>query len=296
MVLRPWSPYETYVPAKWVLAGEHTVLRGGMSVALPYPELGLRLTFEPRESGGLQIEPSSIEPTLRRLLQSLQQLQPAQPQGRLKIESSIPVGAGLGSSAALCVALTRWFLDPWEASSQEICAKATHLEDFFHGTSSGMDVAVTHLARPILFDLSRGALPLGLERKLPSFTFHDSGLRTSTRECVEKVARWREADPHQARIFDDQMRTAAADACEGLKRYDGGHAESGLQLIAQAMSHAQGCFEAWGLLPESVALLASKLKAQGARGVKLTGAGAGGMLVALWGDSPYNNDLAKIRH
>ena len=35
------------------------------------------------------------------------------PRGVLRIESTIPFGAGLGSSAALSVAVTRWMAEPF---------------------------------------------------------------------------------------------------------------------------------------------------------------------------------------
>ena len=55
----PSAPFTTRVPAKWVLVGEHSVLRGGQAVAMPYPELGLSLSYEPADaSDALKIEPA----------------------------------------------------------------------------------------------------------------------------------------------------------------------------------------------------------------------------------------------
>src|SRR4051812_30825391 len=114
--------FQTRVPGKWVLAGEHAVLRGGTAVALPHPELGMKLNFQPDTSGlrnsndGLTVEPDSAP--IRDLIKELKDRfgdegrNFPQIRGLLKIESMIPIGAGLGSSAALCVALTRWLSEP----------------------------------------------------------------------------------------------------------------------------------------------------------------------------------------
>jgi mevalonate kinase len=51
------------------------------------------------------------------------------------------------------------------------------------------------------------------------------------------------------------------------------------------MAWSQECFEGWGLLPPEAKALARELKAQGALATKLTGAGSGGMIVALWAET-----------
>ena len=42
-------PFQTTFPAKWVLTGEHAVLRGVIAIALPHPRFHLRLRFEPSD-------------------------------------------------------------------------------------------------------------------------------------------------------------------------------------------------------------------------------------------------------
>ena len=69
-----------------------------------------------------------------------------------QISNSIPVGAGLGASAALCVAVGRWICwKGWLAESElpEFCRK---LEDLFHGESSGVDVAVAISEKGLHFE------------------------------------------------------------------------------------------------------------------------------------------------
>ncbi|MEK6577816.1 MAG: hypothetical protein AABZ55_01200, partial [Bdellovibrionota bacterium] len=62
-----WSRFETRVPGKWVLAGEHAVLRGGTAVTLPHPQFSLKLSFKPGGLG-LRVVPVAAESVIRDLL------------------------------------------------------------------------------------------------------------------------------------------------------------------------------------------------------------------------------------
>lgn len=279
--------FQVRVPGKWVLTGEHSVLRGGTAVALPHPELGLKLTFEPGPD--FRVEPESATRVIRDLLLAIQD-DPETPQldslileGTLRIESSVPIGAGLGSSAALCVAMTRWLAEPFGLPEDRLLEFSTRLEHRFHGRSSGMDIAVISTGKPISFVMGRGPTPLQIQR-LPRFTFHDTGLRCRTHECVMQVEAFREEKPALSLQVDEAMGAASRLAIEGLTLYNAGKASQGLDLIARAMKQGQECFETWNLMPSDGRPLAQDLLDRGALAVKLTGAGGGGMLVALWAE------------
>ncbi len=281
-----WPSFQTRVSGKWVLAGEHSVLHGATAIALPHPEFTLNLSFQP-SSTELSVEPKSSHTMISDLFRAvederaLDDLPISKPEGTLHLSSTIPMGAGLGSSAALCVALTRWMAEPLSISSQDFFEFARRLEHRFHGRSSGMDIAVILENEAISFNLEKGSLPLGI-RTLPRFTFHDTGLRKRTSDAVFQVENFREEKPWLALQTDEAMSSAARFGIEGLERYHLGDADAGLRLIANAMSQAQECFYTWGLIPREIKNLEEDLRAQGALGVKITGAGGGGFLVALW--------------
>ena len=99
-----FSKFHTKVPGKWILSGEHTVIRGGTAIALPHPELYLELNFSPSKQQGLLIKPCSHAPLMKFLIKEILSILDVKeyPNGTLNIYSNIPKGAGLGSSAALC--------------------------------------------------------------------------------------------------------------------------------------------------------------------------------------------------
>lgn len=284
-----WRRFQTEVPAKWVLAGEHSVLRGGTAIALPHPQLKLKLSFEPDSSSGLKIFPDDARSPVLELLESVadqrsdEGLSFPMPEGALRIESTIPVGAGLGSSAAISVAVARWLSEPLGLEGEALYEFAKSLEHRFHGRSSGMDVAVTMVAKPISFVEGSGYRVLEV-KKLPRFTFHDCGLRARTTECVYRIDKQREENPHLGMEIDEKMGFAVRSVMEGLVHFDRGQKELGLHRVAQGMRQAQECFYSWMLVPGEAHRLEESLLAQGALAVKMTGAGGGGFLVALWKD------------
>jgi len=283
-----WVKFQTRVPAKWVLAGEHSVLRGAAAVALPHPELGLSLAYDPQEKvGALLVKPPEANEIFLELLNSMienvqtQGLTFSRPKGSVQIESTIPVGAGLGSSAALCVALTHWVSSFVSLGDREKVELATRLEHRFHGKSSGMDVAVISARQPIKYSMAHGIEAMGV-KTLPKFTFHDTGLRSRTSDCVKRVEKFREETPELGALVDARMESASRFAIEGLAAFDSGEQTVGLKLLSDAMKQARECFYSWELVPGDARRLEESLLREGALAVKLTGAGGGGMVVALW--------------
>jgi mevalonate kinase len=281
-----WSKFQTEASAKWVLSGEHSVLRGVTAVALPHPEFRLKFTFTP-SSGKLRVVPESATSVIVDLLRSIgdewneKGLSFNTPEGEVVIESTIPIGAGLGSSAALSVSMTRWLAEPLSIAKGDQFEFAKKLEHRFHGRSSGMDVAAVISAQPISFVMNKGHQLLGV-KKLPKFTFHDTGERARTSDCVMKVRALHEDSPTLGMQLDEQMAHSSRLAVEGLVLFDAGQTEKGTALIAEGMKQGQDCFKSWGLIPTSARHLEEDLLAQGAKAVKITGSGGGGMIVALW--------------
>ncbi|MBS1958960.1 MAG: hypothetical protein JST80_05765 [Bdellovibrionales bacterium] len=279
------SEFSIEVPAKWVLTGEHSVLRGTRALAFPYPEFTLSLTYraggtKPGTELTITANPfqSQIKALLGRACEWLKADSNLLGRGELEIQSRIPIGAGLGSSAALCVAVARFVL--WKTQSQvdHWIPLATHLEDVFHGKSSGMDVNVIAHGQPILYSMVNKSTPLPEIKKLPRFELYDSGKRAQTRDCIKQVC----TQPEMTRPgLDQKMEEATQLSLEALREYPESPQAAEAKL-ARAMNQAQACFEAWGLVPTELLEQKNELLKQGALAVKITGAGLGGFWVALW--------------
>ncbi len=129
-------------PGKVILSGEHAVVYGYPCIATA---LSLRTTvrlYERPGSTGLA-DSSGADPRLQKALAAV-----LPPDGLgVEIDSTLPIGRGLGSSAALSVALVR-ARAAWENRTLDF--EATHRQGFvverlFHGSPSGVDHAVSAL-------------------------------------------------------------------------------------------------------------------------------------------------------
>ncbi len=149
-------------PAKVLLFGEYGILMGSMALAMPYSRFSGRFRFSDSPNARSQQE-NDLNESLQRLLQFLKsrgedfhfldlaRLESEINQG-LYFDSTIPVGAGLGSSGALVAALyNRYLINPPDIPDfKMIRLRLASIENYFHGTSSGFDALTSLLNKPIL--------------------------------------------------------------------------------------------------------------------------------------------------
>ena len=260
------------IHGKCILLGEHSVVRGFPAVVFPLRSCRLELDFERFPGQGLTID-SGEYPLGNALDLALGKLGARLPEGKwqLKLRSDIPVRAGLGSSAALSVAVVR-FLHAL-GLSEDSFSLALEIENLFHGQSSGIDVAATQAKGPIRFQRERAPVALTPAWQ-PRLYLADSGLRSATKTCVEKVIALRKPEL-------DQAMGQAAETAEAALRDS-----NGFSALAAAMEKGREIFAAWGLIPPAVASQMDALKKAGAAAVKPTGSGDGGYILSLWEKDP----------
>jgi mevalonate kinase len=274
---------------KVILAGEHGVVRGGEALVLPLRSRGLELRWEPSPDGKFQIRSSYTgvgsgaedsgsgplaEPfhsALSRALEISGFVMP-EPGYRITLTSDIPVRAGLGSSAALSVAIVKLLAAEGAPITQPF-ELAMEIENLFHGKSSGIDVACVLSSGPIRYARSSPPQELPLAWK-PLLYLFDTGTRSSTKDCVAKVEAAQRPD------LDQRMAKAVAEAKGALLSAD----HNGPGELANALELAASCFREWGLGADEK--LVALLKESGAIAVKPTGSGGGGFLLSLWRNAP----------
>ncbi len=282
---------------KWILAGEHAVLRGCPALVFPIAKSGMTLSYEASshplhlklegergeelkllawgvvENGAERLEHNLVEAT-----------------GNLTLSSNLPIGAGLGASAVLCVVIARWFEHLGWIHSDKLYEFARGLEDLFHGESSGVDIAVALSNQGLRFVRGGEREPL-LTTWSPRIYLSYSGARGVTSECVAKVKLLNSVNSSLGNDIDNRMRMAVDRAGRAMTS----DRESRFGELAEAIEMAGSCFRDWGLSDGTMGEHLSWLRGHGAAAVKPTGSGGGGYALSLWRHAPPPDLAATLQ-
>ncbi|MNK47765.1 D-glycero-alpha-D-manno-heptose 7-phosphate kinase [compost metagenome] len=286
---QPEAPGDGRAFGKLILAGEHAVVYGHPAIAAPLPALsalawvvpgeeGVRITSEGySEAATLETRQGPLAPLAEAARDALARMgidPVALPPLHIQLASTIPAGSGLGSSAAVTVALVRALyqffgfpLDP--TILQEI---ATEAECIVHGTSSGVDPAAVSATGPIRFRKGEAPHPIPLTTSL-HLVVADSGERCATAPMVRKVREAIERDPEAQKTLDALGVIAP--------RMESALVASDLAAVGTLMNEAHAGLARLGLSTPKLDAMAQAARNAGAWGAKLSGSGGGGVIVAL---------------
>ena len=288
-------PAAARAPGKAILFGEHFVVHGGPAVACSIGR-GACATVEPMlEGDGVRVDsplgscearagentPGGLPAPLAAVCRIAASAADRAGAGlRVKIDSRLPLGAGLGSSSAWCVAAeaaVRAALGE-ERSAGGVAAAALEAERAAFGAASGVDTAAcAHGGFGSYRAAGSGAgwRPLGAGGRL-RLVVADTGEPHSTAEMVGKVSRLREKKRAE---FDAMAEESAGIARRGELAVGGGDASE----LGRRMSEAHALLARLGVSTGAADALAGAAENAGSPGAKITGAGGGGCVIALPG-------------
>ena len=275
-------------PGKIILFGEHAVVYGRPALAVPVTQVQATATVSENSRGGVMIEAPNIN--LSADLSSLPSDHPLvfvinsvfstlkisnPPACTVYLQSTIPVASGLGSGAAVSVAIIRalsGFLGK-PLPDEKVNFLAFEAEKLYHGTPSGIDNTVVTYAKPVYFIL-----------KKPIKTFHvgapftimigGTGISAPTKDSVGSVRKlWQADKPRWEKVFT-RVGEIVWNARQAIERGD--VAELGRLMDANhalLQEMAVSCVELDDLVEAA--------RKSGALGAKLSGGGRGGNMIAL---------------
>ncbi len=260
--------------AKVILLGEHFVVHGSAGLAVPFPALGMRAAVWPDPDDGPVGHPAHV----RHCLAACREVLGGPPPEALLVtlDSDIPQGVGLGSSAALAVAIARAYAGVIGHPQTDLAALrevAARSEAFAHGRASGIDAEVILQNRALSF--RRGAPPrpatIGPDVALALL---DAEEPARTADMVAAVAGLRERD---TRRFDALV--GAADRLVAAAEQALAYGE--VADLGRLMNENHALLQAIGVSTAALDRVVGLAREAGAAGAKLTGGGGGGVVAAV---------------
>ena len=247
------------IPGKVILAGEHAVVYGKMALVASI-SLGVRVQVVEREG----TEKTDIVKKAIEVAGGDDKIQ-------VKIDSNLPIGSGLGSSAAVAAAVikaVRTYLKK-PINNDELFSLTMECEKIAHGNASGIDPACVVYGGLIAFRKGQPFERLKIVKPIKLLLVNSGKPAESTKEMVELVA----LNPDRLKIV-------------------GRIEELVEQVIADLLNMNGLLLERMGVVGKFAKKLSDELRTMGCS-VKITGAGgvrSGSGIMIVMGP-----DLAKIK-
>jgi mevalonate kinase len=282
-------------PGKIILCGEHAVVYGKPAIAIPVLDLKTKCAIIARPNAsdedstivapniGLDsrisclLEDHPIRAAIRLVLEelSISHL----PVCEIRIHSTVPTSAGLGSSASTAVALVRALSEflghPF--SNEVVNELAYEIEKIHHGTPSGIDNTVITYQSALYYQKEKpGEF---LDQPCPiTLVIADSGIKGSTAKAVADVRHgW-----HNNKVLFDKYFDDIEDLVHIVRQT---LISADLKQMGQALTKNHEVLKNMGVSCDKLDKLVACALENGALGAKLSGGGQGGNMIALANDS-----------
>lgn len=275
-------------PGKVILLGEHAVVYGQPALAVPVTQVQATATIIESPQPGILVEAPDIG--LSENFYNLADSSPLKvvisgvlstlgiselPSCTLCIHSTIPIAAGLGSGAAIAVAVIR-ALSAYMSSplpDEAVNDLAFQSERIFHGTPSGIDNSVITYARPIFF--TRGKSIETIQVRSPFWIMiGDTGIPAPTRESVAALRELWQADPPRWDEVFSQVGEIVVEARQAIELGD-------QTKLGDLMNANHSLLQKMNVSCNELDALVEAACKAGALGAKLSGGGRGGNMIAL---------------
>lgn len=276
---------------KFILCGEHAVVHGQPAIALPLSSRRINLRVEASILGpsgkillsfpalGLDAEIDDLpenHPIFHAVFETLKVFGIAQkPSCKLHFNANLPIGSGLGSSAAMAVATIRGFSAflGHPLDDQTVNQLAYECEKQVHANPSGIDNTVITYEKALWFQRGKEPEFIQTEKDL-HFILADTGIQKSTRENVAQLAQFREKNPGFVNPRIEEIGDLAKEARKALLN-------GNINLLAECVNRNQALLRDLELSCPELEQLISIVLDSGALAAKLTGGGKGGHMLAL---------------
>lgn len=284
--------------SKIILIGEHAVVYGKPAIALPFPTLNVTTIIEetgepvhvktPFYTGPLHKVPEKMKGIVVCMKEAVKELGEKLTGFSVKIHSNIPLGRGLGSSAAIAISIVRALFRYFgKELPRETLMRLVHIaETYAHGNPSGIDMEAASSTNPIWFQKGKETETVKL-----GATFYlivaDTGQIGDTKAAVESIRNKYEEDPEKTESSLRLLEEYTYQVRDALLSGD-------IPLVGSLLNLAQEELAKLGVSNETIEHLVREARIAGAYGAKLTGGGRGGCIIALTDTLQKAKELSQI--
>ena len=287
-------------PGKVILFGEHFVVYGVKAILC---SINKRVTVTAEKTserkisinskiGKLDLDPNKLISEINSPLKPFYYLANKAIENKdtgihIQIDSEIPLGAGLGSSSACCVAgaaaIFKLFGD---ISKEKVLKLAIEAERTIFENTSGADCTVCTYGGIMEYDKNKGFKKIEHE---PNFqlVIINSNMEHSTQSMVSKVKEFENKNKEEFSKLSNLESKLVEDVLKLVK-------ENKIQEIGQKMNQNQEYLENIGISNKELTKMI-KIGQESSFGAKITGSGGGGCIFALTNESNLQNILKKFK-
>jgi len=286
---------EASASGKIILFGEHAVVYHRPAIAVPVADVRAQASLRPTVEDEFRIlapdldrdylftQAAADDPLasiVRLTLKKLGESNP--PAATLMVSSTIPLGRGLGSGAAISAAVVRALADFFGQvlSPADISALVYEVEKIYHGTPSGIDNTVIAYEQPVFFIKGRPIQQMRVSQPF-GLVVGDTGVVVPTHRVVGNLRRLWQADRERYEGYFDEIGAIAHQARVAIE-----NDLVDITVIGKLMNQNQELLERIGVSSPALERLIDAARGAGALGAKLSGAGGGGNMIALVPSQP----------
>ncbi len=286
-------------PGKVILFGEHFVVYGIKSILC---SINKRVTVTAEKTnerkisinsgiGKLVLEPnesiSEINSPLKPFYYLANKAIKDQNIGlKIQIESEIPLGAGLGSSSACCVAGAAAIFKLFgEISKEKILEIAIEAEKTIYQNTSGADCTVSTYGGLMEYDKNNGFRKIEDE---PNFqlVIANSNIEHSTETMVSRVKEFENKNKEKFHELSNLESNLVNDVLKLIK-------ENKIKEIGEKINQNQKFLEEIGISNEQLEAMI-RIGQKTSYGAKITGSGGGGCIFALTNESNLDETIKEF--
>jgi mevalonate kinase len=205
----------------------------------------------------------------------------------ISLDSEIPLGGGLGSSSAFCVALTGalYHILDNKVNKDKICSESIEAERILNRDTSGADCSICTFGGLGRFDKLKGFKRISADFDNYRFLIIDSGVSHDTFSMIEKVAKIKNNSPNDFNNLCVRYGDIYNQVISLLE-------QKKFENFGELLNLNHKLLEGLSLSNPILDKIINICNSEGSLGTKITGAGGGGSVLSFL----HKDDLSVIKN